>query len=57
MHSDSALGHEVMISASRYFEMTPELTATGKLLPVEGTPFDFRRPVVLDTRAQSAGCG
>jgi aldose 1-epimerase len=53
MHSDSALGHAVMISASRYFEMTPELTATGKLLPVEGTPFDFRRPVVLDARVRN----
>lgn len=53
-----ALGHEVMIRANRYFEMTPELIATGKLLPVEGTPFDLRQPVVLDTRVgqpQAAG--
>lgn len=53
MHSGSALGHEVMIRASRYFEMTPELTATGNLLPVEGTPFDFRLPVLLDTRVRN----
>jgi aldose 1-epimerase len=51
--STSALGHEVMICASRYFGMTPELIATGKLLPVEGTPFDLRRPVVLDTRVRN----
>jgi aldose 1-epimerase len=42
-----------MIRASRYFEMTPELIATGTLLPVEGTPFDFRRPAVLDTRVRN----
>lgn len=48
--SESALGHEVMIRADRYFEMTSELIATGKLLPVDGTPFDFRKPAALDTR-------
>jgi aldose 1-epimerase len=53
MQSGSALGHEVMIRASRYFGMTPELIATGELLPVEGTPFDFRRPAVLETRVHS----
>ncbi|MGH8832452.1 MAG: aldose epimerase family protein, partial [Polaromonas sp.] len=42
--SGSALGHEVMICADRYFEMTPDLIASGKLLPVAGTPFDFRQP-------------
>ncbi|CAN7330976.1 aldose epimerase family protein [Polaromonas sp. LjRoot131] len=51
--SNSALGHEVMINASRYFGMTPELIATGELLPVQGTPFDFRQPAVLDTRVHS----
>jgi len=52
-NSTSALGHEVMICASRYFGMTPELIATGKLLPVEGTPFDLRQPAVLDTRVRN----
>ena len=50
VQSTSALGHELTICASRYFEMTPELIATGKLLPVAGTPFDFREPGVLATR-------
>lgn len=53
--SGSALGHEIMIRASRYFGMTPELIATGELLPVEGTPFDFRNPAVLDTRVAGGG--
>jgi aldose 1-epimerase len=52
-YSESALGHEVMICASRYFGMTPELIATGKLLPVKGTPFDLRQPAVLDTRVRN----
>jgi len=52
-HSTSALRHEVMICASRYFGMTPELIATGELLSVDGTPFDLRQPVVLDTRMRS----
>ncbi|EJL83941.1 galactose mutarotase-like enzyme [Polaromonas sp. CF318] len=58
VNSASALGHEVMIRASRYFEMSPELIATGKLLSVEGTPFDLRQPTSLDTRVgkpQAAG--
>jgi aldose 1-epimerase len=51
--SRSALAHEVTIFSSRYFEMAPDLIATGKLLPVEGTPFDLRKPVVLNTRVRS----
>lgn len=51
--SRSALEHEVTIFSSRYFEMTPELIATGGLLPVEGTPFDLRKPATLNTRVRS----
>jgi aldose 1-epimerase len=48
--SGSALDHEVTIFADRYFGMTPDLVATGELLPVGQTPFDFRQPTVLDAR-------
>jgi aldose 1-epimerase len=51
--SRSALGHEVQVCARRYFGMTPDLIATGELLPVEGTPFDLRKPVVLNTRVKT----
>ncbi|MCZ8256900.1 MAG: galactose mutarotase, partial [Polaromonas sp.] len=51
--SRSALGHEVEVCAQRYFGMTPDLIATGKLLPVDGTPFDLRKPVVLNTRVKT----
>lgn len=51
--SGSMLDHEVAIFADRYFDMTPDLVATGALLPVGQTPFDLRRPTVLDARIPS----
>ena len=50
--SGSALNHEVMIAANRYFGMTPELIATGELLPVENTLFDLRQPTLLSSRVR-----
>ena len=50
--SGSALGHEVMICADRYFAMNAELTATGEILPVDRTPFDFRQATALNTRVR-----
>ena len=38
----SALGHELCLNAERYTETGPGLVPTGRHLPVEGTPFDFR---------------
>ena len=34
--------HELMITADRITELDRESIPTGKLLPVEGTPYDFR---------------
>ena len=48
--SGSVLGHEVMICAGRQLGMTPDLIATGQVLDVAGTPFDFRQPTPLATR-------
>lgn len=50
--SGSILNHEVMIAAERYFGMTPELIATGALLPVENTAFDLRQPTLLSSRVR-----
>ncbi|MBK5207449.1 MAG: galactose mutarotase [Polaromonas sp.] len=50
--SGSALGHEVMICSDRYFAMNAELVATGAILPVDQTPFDFRQATVLNTRVR-----
>ena len=41
------LDHEMQIDADRITEVDDELIPTGKSLPVEGTPFDFRKPFVL----------
>jgi len=50
--SGSALGHEVMICSDRYFAMNTELVATGEILPVDRTPFDFRQATALNTRVR-----
>lgn len=36
------LGHELRVNASQFAETDEELIPTGRLLPVEGTPLDFR---------------
>lgn len=46
----SALGHELEVQAARYLPVDGELIPTGELAPVEGTPFDFRRPLALEAR-------
>jgi len=37
------LDHEILIKAEQITEVDERLIPTGKLLPVEGTPFDFRQ--------------
>ncbi len=41
--SGSVLGHEVTVYADQHFAMTDDLVATGELLAVAGTRFDFRK--------------
>lgn len=48
--SGSALDHAVTIFADRYLAMTPDLVATGEVLPVNNTLLDLRQPTVLSTR-------
>ncbi len=38
----SVLGHHVWINADAYTEVDADLIPTGRLIPVEGTPYDFR---------------
>jgi aldose 1-epimerase len=45
----SALQHRLQLMASRYTEVGPGLIPTG-VAPVEGTPFDFRDPTVIESR-------
>ena len=41
------LSVEMQIFADQTTEVTPGLIPTGKLLPVEGTPLDFRKPKAI----------
>jgi aldose 1-epimerase len=43
----SVEGHVVTIPAARYLPVDPRLIPTGALAPVDGTPFDLRRPTRL----------
>jgi len=40
----SILDHELQIEADEFSPVNSELLPDGRLLPVEGTPFDFRTP-------------
>ncbi len=44
------LGHELMLDASRFTPIDAGLIPTGELRPVEGTPFDFRKPTAIGAR-------
>lgn len=48
-HGD-ILGHQVYIPADRYTPVDSTLIPTGELAPVEGTPFDFRKPTAIGAR-------
>jgi aldose 1-epimerase len=44
------LHHEVMIHADKFTPVDSTLIPTGELRPVEGTPFDFRKPTTIGAR-------
>jgi aldose 1-epimerase len=44
------LGHELQIVAERYTPVDSTLIPTGVLAPVQGTPFDFRKPTAIGAR-------
>jgi aldose 1-epimerase len=44
------LGHELSIAADRYTPVDDTLIPTGELAPVQGTPFDFRKPTAIGAR-------
>ena len=48
------LGHVVTINADRYLPVDAGLIPTGELLPVDGTPFDFRKPTAIGARIEQA---
>ncbi len=46
----NVLGHELMIDADRFTPVNKGLIPTGELRSVDGTPFDFRKPVSIGAR-------
>ena len=44
------LGHTIEIVAERFTPVDSGLIPTGVLQPVEGTPFDFRKPMAIGAR-------
>jgi len=44
------LGHVLQLNADRYLPVDATLIPTGVLAPVEGTPFDFRKPTAIGAR-------
>lgn len=57
--AENALDHVIYINADAITETDNSLIPTGNLLPVEGTPYDFRKPARLGDRqiATPAGRG
>lgn len=48
--SGDILGHVVTIHAGKYTPIDEVLIPTGKLAPVKGSPFDFRKPTAIGDR-------
>lgn len=55
-YSGTALDHVLTLNADRYLAVDETLIPTGELIPVEGTPLDFRKPRSVGERiGQIAG--
>ena len=48
--SGDILGHELTLFAPSYTPVDDGLIPTGRIAPVAGTPFDFRKPVAIGAR-------
>jgi aldose 1-epimerase len=48
--SRDILSHELVLNADRFLPVDNTLIPTGELKPVEGTPFDFRKPEAIGSR-------
>ena len=48
--SGNILNHTLEVNADKYIAVDTTLIPTGKILPVDGTPFDFRKMVAIGKR-------
>lgn len=53
----SILNHELYINGSSVLEVNDDLIPTGKLVPVENTPFDFTTPKTIEKDFNALPCG
>lgn len=51
--SGNILDHTLWVDADSITEINGDLIATGKAYPVDGTPFDFRKPEKIGARIES----
>lgn len=51
--SGDVLGHALQLSAGSYTPLDAKMIPTGKVVPVAGTPFDFRRPMPIGDRLKT----
>jgi aldose 1-epimerase len=49
-NSGTILNHKLQINGEAYLPINQELIPTGEIKPVEGTPMDFRQPLVIGER-------
>ena len=49
------LEHELFLAASRYTHADDNLVPTGESVPVDGTPFDFRKTIPIGARHEETG--
>lgn len=51
--SGTVLDHELLIEADHFLPVDAGAIPTGELRPVDGTPFDFRRPAPIGARVRA----
>jgi len=52
---EGAMGNVLTLASDGYTPVDAELIPTGEVTPVAGTPFDFRKPMVVGERIRDAG--